>query len=198
VSPVARLASGLRHNGFDGEISLCGSGAWPRCRCATPAAAALIRVGGLTMAPPCLTSAASSRLPLLETLENWAAGLSPGPERSAASYSQGNFQLKVSAPLTEGFLYRGCGGSDGLCRGLLATGPRGLIDSHYGVLVRRLERTAMDSGSCLAPSVSRLAVVNCCCSAAPFWPIPAASLVMGWSDIPCARLPTPILPGSGA
>ncbi|WP_311134056.1 MULTISPECIES: NAD(P)-binding protein [Synechococcaceae] len=175
------LASGLRHNGFDGEISLWEAGRGPGGRCATRRS----RVDPswrLDHGAPLFNISGLEPLPLLETLET-GGWIEPWTGTIGRLDSQGNFQLKVSAPLTEGFLYRGCGGSDGLCRGLLAT-ARGLIDSHYGVLVRRLERTADGQWQLFGALGEQLAVVNWLLLSGTLLAHPRSVAVMGWSDIP--------------
>lgn len=175
------LAAGLRRNGFKGEISLWEAGRGPGGRCATRRSRE-DPSWQLDHGAPLFNISGHEPLPVLETLkaDGW---IEPWTGTIVHLDRQGNLQLKASDVLTEGHLYRGCGGMDGLCRGLLATAC-GPIDSHYGALVRRLERTADGQWQLYGALGEQLAVVDWLLLSGTLLAHPRSAAVMGWSDIP--------------
>jgi hypothetical protein len=189
------LIAALRRGGWRGPISLWESGRGPGGRTATRRSR---QDAGLRIdhgAP--LFNISGPTPPLLESL--LAAGvIEPWQEPRARLDAAGQLHREDQRdPLGEGQLYRGVGGMDGLCAGLLhlaqaaaaaerAAGgaPAGAFEAHYGVLIRHLAVTPDGRWQLLDRERQRLGEADWLVLAGTLLAHPRSRLLLAWDTVP--------------
>jgi predicted NAD/FAD-dependent oxidoreductase len=187
VSGCALVAQ-LRRLGFGGSISLWETGRGPGGRASTRRSrhdaelridhgAPLLNITGET-APRLLQ-------PLLEG--GWIE-----PWQGAIAQLQGESTLRPGQAdaLGLGQLYRGLGGMDHLCRGLLSLAGNG-CDTHYGTLVRHLSREA-GPWHLLGRNQELLGQADWLVLSSTLLAHPRSRAIFGWEDVPLQVAAAPL------
>ena len=187
VSGCALVAQ-LRRLGFGGAISLWETGRGPGGRASTRRSrhdaelridhgAPLLNITGET-APRLLQ-------PLLEG--GWIE-----PWQGAIAQLQGESTLRPGQAdaLGLGQLYRGLGGMDHLCRGLLSLAENG-CDTHYGTLVRHLDREG-GPWRLLGPNRELLGQADWLVLSSTLLAHPRSRAIFGWEDVPLQVAAAPL------
>ena len=187
VSGCALVAQ-LRRLGFGGPISLWETGRGPGGRASTRRSrhdaelridhgAPLLNITGET-APRLLQ-------PLLEG--GWIE-----PWQGAIAQLQGESTLRPGQAdaLGLGQLYRGLGGMDHLCRGLLSLAGNG-CDTHYGTLVRHLSREA-GPWHLLGRNQELLGQADWLVLSSTLLAHPRSRAIFGWEDVPLQVAAAPL------
>ena len=181
------LVAGLRRGGWSGELSLWESGRGPGGRTATRRSrqdaglridhgAPLFNISGT---PPVLLA------PLLAggMIEAWR-------EPRGRLDATGQLHPEDNRdPLAEGELYRGVGGMDGLCAGLLAlaaehTAPAPAVTAHYGILVSDLAVAPNGRWQLFDRDRQLLAEVDWLVLAGSLLAHPRSRLLLAWDSVP--------------
>ncbi|MCS5691857.1 NAD(P)-binding protein [Cyanobium sp. FGCU-6] len=89
-------------------------------------------------------------------------------------------------PLVEGTLYRGRGGMDRLCEGLLHQAGDAVV-SHFGQLVRHLRAVPQGPWELVAADGEPLVQADWLVLASTLLAHPRARLTLGWDDVPLAQ-----------
>ena len=187
VSGCALVAQ-LRRLGFGGAISLWETGRGPGGRASTRRSrhdaelridhgAPLLNITGET-APRLLQ-------PLLEG--GWIE-----PWQGAIAQLQGESTLRPGQAdaLGLGQLYRGLGGMDHLCRGLLSLAGNG-CDTHYGTLVRHLDREG-GPWRLLGRNRELLGQADWLVLSSTLLAHPRSRAIFGWEDVPLQVAAAPL------
>ena len=187
VSGCALVAQ-LRRLGFGGAISLWETGRGPGGRASTRRSrhdaelridhgAPLLNITGET-APRLLQ-------PLLEG--GWIE-----PWQGAIAQLQGESTLRPGQAdaLGLGQLYRGLGGMDHLCRGLLSLAQNG-CDTHYGTLVRHLDREG-GPWCLLGRNRELLGQADWLVLSSTLLAHPRSRAIFGWEDVPLQVAAAPL------
>jgi len=182
------LVAQLRRLGFAGSISLWETGRGPGGRASTRRSrhdaelridhgAPLLNITGET-APRLLQ-------PLLEG--GWIE-----PWQGAIAQLQGESTLRPGQAdaLGLGQLYRGLGGMDHLCRGLLSLAGNG-CDTHYGTLVRHLSREA-GPWHLLGRNQELLGQADWLVLSSTLLAHPRSRAIFGWEDVPLQVAAAPL------
>jgi len=176
------LAARLRLGGFRGSLSLWESGRGPGGRTATRRSR---QDPGLRFdhGAPLFNIAAATPLPLLEDL--LAAGaVEPWQPQRALLTAQGTLHREDPAdPFGQGELFRGRGGMEQLCRGLLGLAEGG-IDQHYGLMVRDLAVSDQGLWRLLDRQGEVLAEADWLVLASTLLAHPRSRLLLGWDTVP--------------
>ncbi|WP_411870795.1 NAD(P)-binding protein [Vulcanococcus limneticus] len=173
----------LRRQGWAGPISLWESGRGPGGRTATRRSRtdAGLRIDH---GAPLFNLTASPPPALLEPL--LAGGwIEPWTGPIAQLDGQGQLHPGGSAPHGLGSLYRGNGGMEHLCRGLLEQAGAD-VEIHYGQLVRHLEITPERRWRLLGPDRQLLKEVDWLVLSGTLLAHPRSRLLLDWSEVPLA------------
>jgi predicted NAD/FAD-dependent oxidoreductase len=176
------LAARLRRGGFTGSLSLWESGRGPGGRTATRRSR---QDPGLRLdhGAPLFNITAATPLPLLEDL--LAAGaVEPWRPQRALLTAQGTLNSEDPAdPFGQGALFRGRGGMEQLCRGLLALAEGG-VEQHYGVMVRDLAVSERRRWRLLDRQGAALFEADWLVLAGTLLAHPRSRLLLGWDTVP--------------
>jgi hypothetical protein len=176
------LVARLRQGGFTGALSLWESGRGPGGRTATRRSR---QDAGLRLdhGAPLFNSAAATPLPLLEELLASGA-VEPWQPQRALLTAQGTLNSDDSGdPFGQGALFRGRGGMEQLCRGLLAL-AEGAVEQHYGVLVRDLAVSEQGRWRLLDRQGAALVDADWLVLAGTLLAHPRSRLLLGWDTVP--------------
>ncbi|WP_322775289.1 NAD(P)-binding protein [Synechococcus sp. CBW1107] len=179
------LAARMRRLGWQGPISLWESGRGPGGRASTRRSRHddLVR---LDHGAPLLSISGSPQPTLLAPLldggwvEPWSGAL-------AQLDGEGRLIAGGTDPLTQGDLYRGRGGMDQLCRGLLELGGTGL-ELHSQCLVCDLAPTAHGGWELLDQQQQRLDVADWLVLSGTLLVHPRCQTLLGWPEPPLQPL----------
>lgn len=184
VAACALVAS-LRRGGYAGPLSLWEIGRGPGGRASSRRSrrdAGLVIDHGaplfnLTGSPPPQLLA-----PLLE--QGWVE-----PHAARVATLQGEAQLVVGSAdgLLAGQLFRGRGGMEQLCRGLLALAGPGL-DQHYGTLVRHLAREPAGPWRLLDAKGELLQEADWLVLSSTLLAHPRSRMLLGWAEVPLRQV----------
>ncbi|QPN58034.1 NAD(P)-binding protein [Synechococcus sp. CBW1107] len=179
------LAARMRRLGWQGPISLWESGRGPGGRAGTRRSRHDL-LGRLDHGAPLLSISSSPAPMLLASLldggwvEPWSGAL-------ALLDGEGRLIPGGTDPLTQGDLYRGRGGMDQLCRGLLELGGSGLeLNSHC--LVRHLARSADSGWELLDQERQRLGGADWLVLSGTLLVHPRCQALLGWPEPPLQPL----------
>ncbi len=176
-------AAALGRGGWPGPISLWESGRGPGGRTATRRSRT---DPGLRIdhGAPLFNLTASPPPGLLQPL--LAGGwIEPWSEPIAQLDGQGQLHPGGSAPHGLGSLYRGRGGMEQFCSGLLEQAGPGL-EAHYGQLVRHLEVTPERRWRLLGPDRQLLVEVDWLVLSGTLLAHPRSRLLLDWPEVPLA------------
>ena len=179
------LAARMRHLGWRGPISLWESGRGPGGRASTRRSRHDARVR-LDHGAPLLsisTSVAPALLaPLLDGgwIEHWSGAF-------AQLDAEGQRITGATDPLTQGDLYRGRGGMDQLCRGLLELAGSD-VELHSQCLVRDLAPTAHGGWELLDQQQQRLGAADWLVLSGTLLVHPRCRTLLGWLEPPLQPL----------
>ncbi|MFM7268159.1 MAG: NAD(P)-binding protein [Cyanobium sp.] len=179
------LVAELRRSGFAATISLWESGRGPGGRTATRRSrqdpglrfdhgAPLFNVTGRDL-PPLV-----ERLLTAGAIESWK------PERAVLTVSGSLRQEDAADPFGQGALFRGRGGMEQLCQGLLGFAGEG-VEPHYGAMVRDLATSEQGLWQLLDPQGALLASAHWLILASTLLAHPRSRLLLGWQHVPLAR-----------
>ena len=173
----------LRRQGWAGPISLWDSGRGPGGRTATRRSRTDTGLR-IDHGAPLFNLTASPPPTLLEPL--LAGGwIEPCTDPIAQLDGQGQLLPGASAPYGLGSLYRGQGGMEQLCRGLLEQAGPG-VEAHFGQLVRHLEITPQRRWRLLGPDRQSLAEVDWLVLSGTLLAHPRSRLLLDWPEVPLA------------
>jgi predicted NAD/FAD-dependent oxidoreductase len=179
------LAAQLRRLGHGGVLSLWETGRGPGGRASTRRSR---RDGQLALdhGAPLMNITAEPAPDLLEPL---LAGGWIEPWTGPVAMLEGESRLNIGRPdaLGLGRLYRGRGGMDQLCQGLLHLAGASTVDAHYGVLVRHLERSASGRWRLLDAGGQLLEETDWLVLSGTLLAHPRSRLVMDWPEVPLER-----------
>lgn len=179
------LAAALRRGGWSGALSLWESGRGPGGRAASRRSrqdpelcldhgAPLFSISG-EPAPTLLD-------PLLRrgVVRPWSDGI-------RGLDGEGRLTLTPDSPYCRGRLFRGHGGMDSLCRGLLELADQqghGPIAAHFGILVRQLRRLEGGGWQLLDAAGTVLATVDWLLLSSTLLAHPRSRLLLNWPEVP--------------
>jgi len=176
------LVASLRRGGFQGPLTLWESGRGPGGRTATRRSR---RDAGLRIdhGAPLLNITGAAPLPLLDAL--LAAGaIEPWEPARALLTGSGTLERSDGRdPLARGRLFRGVGGMDHLCGGLLALAEPPL-EVHYGVMVRDLALSEQGRWRLLDRDRNLLAEADWLVLAGTLLAHPRSRLILAWDTVP--------------
>lgn len=173
----------LRRQGWAGPISLWESGRGPGGRTATRRSRTDTGLR-IDHGAPLFNLTASPPPTLLEPL--LAGGwIEPCTDPIAQLDGQGQLLPGGSAPYGLGSLYRGQGGMEQLCRGLLEQAGPG-VETHFAQLVRHLEITPQRRWRLLGPDRQSLAEVDWLVLSGTLLAHPRSRLLLDWPEVPLA------------
>ena len=176
------LVAQLRRAGFDGDLSLWESGRGPGGRTATRRSR---QDPGLRLdhGAPLFNITGREPLPLLEALMADGA-IEPWRPQRALLGADGRLRAdEADDPLTQGELYRGLGGMEHLCRGLL-TLAHDRVETHFGVMVRDLEVSEQGRWRLLDRQGARLGEADWLVLAGTLLAHPRSRLLLAWDTVP--------------
>lgn len=176
------LVAALRRGGYQGTLSLWESGRGPGGRTATRRSR---QDPGLRLdhGAPLFNIQGREPLPLLEAL---LAAAAVEPWQPSRALLRGNGSLSGADPddpYSQGDLYRGRGGMEHLCRGLLALAD-GRVETHYGQMVRDLARSAEGRWQLLDRERRLLAEADWLVLAGTLLAHPRSRLLLAWDTVP--------------
>jgi predicted NAD/FAD-dependent oxidoreductase len=179
------LAARVRQLGWRGPIGLWESGRGPGGRASSRRSRhdPLLRFDhGAPLFSITTTPEPALLAPLLEGgwIEPWSGSL-------AQLDGQGQLIAGATDPLTQGALYRGRGGMDQLCRGMLELGGTDL-QLNGGCLVRHLERSADGGWDLLDHQQQRLGVADWLVLSGTLLAHPRCQALLGWPEPPLQPL----------
>jgi hypothetical protein len=103
---------------------------------------------------------------------------------------EGESRLNIGRPdaLGLGQLFRGRGGMDQLCRGLLHLESVSGVDQHYRTLVRTLAWSRSEGWQLFSSDGTRLVAAEWLVLSSTLLAHPRSQLIFGWADVPLARV----------
>jgi len=179
------LVAELRLGGYSGPLSLWESGRGPGGRTATRRSR---QDPGLRFdhGAPLFNVTGRERPHLVERLlaagaiETWQSG------RAVLTASGALRQEDAADPLGQGALFRGRGGMEQLCQGLLGLAGEG-VAQHYGVMVRDLAVSEQGPWQLLDREGALLARADWLVLASTLLAHPRSRLLLGWDSVPLVR-----------
>ena len=179
------LVAQMRRLGWRGPISLWESGRGPGGRASTRRSRHDARVRldhGAPLLSISSTEAPALLAPLLDGgwIEPWGGGL-------AQLGAEGQLIIGATDPLTQGDLYRGRGGMDQLCRGLLELAGSD-VDLHSQCLVRDLATTAAGGWELFDQQQQWLGTADWLVLSGTLLVHPRCQTLLGWPEPPLQPL----------
>ena len=179
------LAAALRRGGWAGPLSLWESGRGPGGRAASRRSRQDSELC-LDHGAPVLSIVGEPAPALLDPLLRRGVVL-PWSGTIRGLNGEGRLRLSPESPYCRGRLFRGEGGMDSLCRGLLELAGlegHGPIDGHYGVLVRQLRRLQPRGWQLLDAEGTVLAEVDWLLLSSTLLAHPRSRLLLNWPEAP--------------
>ena len=177
------LVAQLRRLGVRAPISLWETGRGPGGRASTRRSR-FDQQWAVDHGAPQFNLTAHSDPALLEPLE---AGGWIEPWSGPVAGLEGESRLKLGKPDAFGLgrLYRGAGGMDHLCQGLLTIGSAaGPIDAHYGTLVRHLAKAPRGPWQLIGRDGDPLAEADWLVLSSTLLAHPRSQLILAWPEVP--------------
>ena len=177
------LVAQLRRLGVRAPISLWETGRGPGGRASTRRSR-FDQQWAVDHGAPQFNLTAHSDPALLEPLEvgGWIE-----PWSGPVAGLEGESRLKLGKPDAFGLgrLYRGAGGMDHLCQGLLTIGSAaGPIDAHYGTLVRHLAKAPRGPWQLIGRDGDPLAEADWLVLSSTLLAHPRSQLILAWPEVP--------------
>jgi predicted NAD/FAD-dependent oxidoreductase len=179
------LVAELRLSGFAGTLSLWESGRGPGGRTATRRSR---QDPGLRFdhGAPMFNLTGTALPPLVERLLAAGAIESWQPERAVLTASGSLRQEDAADPFGQGALFRGRGGMEHLCQGLLGLAGKG-VEQHYGAMVHGLVVSEQGQWQLLDREGALLARADWLVLASSLLAHPRSRLLLGWRNVPLAH-----------
>jgi predicted NAD/FAD-dependent oxidoreductase len=176
------LVAHLRRGGYAGHLSLWEAGRGPGGRAGTRRSRADEQLG-IDHGAPLLNITAEPEPVLLKPL---LAGGWLKPWAGPVAMLEGESRLNIGRPdaMGVGHLFRGHGGMDQLSAGLLSLAGDGHVQTHYGTLVRYLNRPKGGPWQLLDGDRSLLGEADWLVLTGTLLAHPRSKMIFGWSAVP--------------
>jgi predicted NAD/FAD-dependent oxidoreductase len=129
-------------------------------------------------------------MPMPELMASLLEGGWVEPWTSPVATLEGESRLNIGRPdaLGHGQLFHGHGGMDRLSQGLLSLATPGQVQTHYGTLVRHLDRSESGRWQLLDAQQQLLGEVDWLVLSGTLLAHPRCQLIFGWPDVPLPRV----------